>query len=47
MPEENKKKLVELITKHNIPLIEDDVYGELYLEKVARVHANIMIQKAW
>jgi DNA-binding transcriptional MocR family regulator len=30
MPDENKKKLVELITKHNIPLIEDDIYGELY-----------------
>jgi DNA-binding transcriptional MocR family regulator len=30
MPDENKKKLVELITKQNIPLIEDDIYGELY-----------------
>src|SRR6476660_3129042 len=30
MPEENKKKLVEIITEHNIPLIEDDIYGELY-----------------
>jgi len=30
MPDENKKKLVEIITKHNIPLIEDDIYGELY-----------------
>ncbi len=28
---DNKKKaLVEIITKHQIPLIEDDVYGELY-----------------
>ena len=33
MPEENKKKLVELISKHNIPLIEDDIYGELYFGK--------------
>lgn len=33
MPEENKKKLVEVITKHNIPLIEDDIYGELYFGK--------------
>jgi DNA-binding transcriptional MocR family regulator len=33
MPDENKKKLVELITKHNIPLIEDDIYGELYFGK--------------
>lgn len=30
MPDENKKKLVELITRHNIPLIEDDIYGEMY-----------------
>jgi DNA-binding transcriptional MocR family regulator len=30
MPDENKEKLVELITKHKIPLIEDDIYGELY-----------------
>jgi len=33
MPEENKRKLVELITKENIPLIEDDIYGELYFGK--------------
>ena len=33
MPEENKQKLVDLITKHNIPLIEDDIYGELYFGK--------------
>jgi DNA-binding transcriptional MocR family regulator len=33
MPDENKKKLVEMITKHNIPLIEDDIYGELYFGK--------------
>jgi DNA-binding transcriptional MocR family regulator len=30
MPDENKKKLVEIITRNNIPLIEDDIYGELY-----------------
>lgn len=33
MPDENKKKLVEIITKHNIPLIEDDIYGELYFSR--------------
>ena len=33
MPEENKRRLVELITKYNIPLIEDDIYGELYFGK--------------
>lgn len=30
MPDENKKEIVELLAKHNIPLIEDDVYGDLY-----------------
>lgn len=33
MPDENKKELVDIITKHNIPLIEDDIYGELYFGK--------------
>jgi DNA-binding transcriptional MocR family regulator len=28
-----KRRLVEIITKHNIPLIEDDIYGELYFGK--------------
>ncbi len=32
MPGEKKKAVVELITKHNVPLIEDDIYGELYFE---------------
>ncbi|KIA99602.1 GntR family transcriptional regulator [Flavobacterium sp. KMS] len=30
MPDENKKELVELLTYHNIPLIEDDLYGNLF-----------------
>ncbi|MHA4812312.1 aminotransferase-like domain-containing protein [Flavitalea flava] len=30
MPDEKKKALVELITRRRIPLIEDDIYGELY-----------------
>lgn len=30
MPEENKKRLVHMTAKRNIPIIEDDVYGELY-----------------
>lgn len=30
MPDENKKRLVEILTESNIPLIEDDIYGELY-----------------
>jgi DNA-binding transcriptional MocR family regulator len=30
MPDENKKEVVALLAKHNIPLIEDDIYGDLY-----------------
>ena len=30
MPESRKQALVELLAQHEIPLIEDDVYGELY-----------------
>ena len=30
MPDEKKKALVDLITRHRIPLIEDDIYGDLY-----------------
>jgi DNA-binding transcriptional MocR family regulator len=33
MPDASKKKLVELISENNIPLIEDDIYGELYFGK--------------
>ncbi|PWU04388.1 MAG: PLP-dependent aminotransferase family protein [Bacteroidetes bacterium] len=30
MPESNKEELVELLAQHEIPLIEDDVFGECY-----------------
>ncbi|WP_026714278.1 aminotransferase-like domain-containing protein [Flavobacterium daejeonense] len=30
MPEENKKEVVHLLSKHNIPLIEDDLYGDIF-----------------
>ncbi|AKU21730.1 PLP-dependent aminotransferase family protein [Massilia sp. NR 4-1] len=30
MPPEKKQALVELLARHEVPLIEDDVYGELY-----------------
>lgn len=30
MPDSAKQQLVELLAKHQVPLIEDDVYGELY-----------------
>lgn len=30
MPEARKRALVQLLAEHEVPLIEDDVYGELY-----------------
>ncbi|HEY0296371.1 MAG TPA: PLP-dependent aminotransferase family protein [Bordetella sp.] len=30
MPDEKKRELVELLTRHDVPAIENDVYGELY-----------------
>ncbi len=30
MPEESKKDIVALLSKHNIPLIEDDTYGDIH-----------------
>jgi DNA-binding transcriptional MocR family regulator len=33
MPDNSKRQLVEIISKSNIPLIEDDIYGELYFGK--------------
>ena len=33
MPDENKIRLVELLARENIPLIEDDIYGDLHFDK--------------
>jgi DNA-binding transcriptional MocR family regulator len=33
MPDERKRELVEMLAKRDIPLIEDDIYGELYFGK--------------
>jgi len=35
MPEANKQRLVELLREHQVPLIEDDVYAELYYAQQA------------
>jgi DNA-binding transcriptional MocR family regulator len=32
MSDDRKKQLVELLAKHEVPLIEDDIYGDLYFE---------------
>jgi DNA-binding transcriptional MocR family regulator len=33
IPDDNKKEIVQLIQKHNIPLIEDDIYGDIFFTK--------------
>ena len=33
MPDERKQQLVALLTRRQIPLIEDDIYGEIYFGK--------------
>ncbi len=42
MPDEHKRELVELLARHEIPLIEDDIYGELAFDnqrpKVAKAY---------
>src|SRR5690606_20161804 len=40
MPEQHKKRLVSLLAKRNIPLIEDDLYGDLYFGKKRPVNAK-------
>jgi DNA-binding transcriptional MocR family regulator len=40
MPETKKRDLVELLARHDLPLIEDDVYAELYEGQVAPLPAK-------
>ncbi|KAG0775957.1 hypothetical protein G6F22_012927 [Rhizopus arrhizus] len=40
MPDDKKRQLVELLARHDIPLIEDDVYGELYFGAARPVPAK-------
>ncbi|WP_092020871.1 aminotransferase-like domain-containing protein [Marinobacter zhejiangensis] len=37
LPTERKQRLVELLHRHQVPLVEDDVYGELYYGSQAPV----------
>jgi len=40
MPEAKKRDLVDLLARHDLPLIEDDVYAELYEGNVAPLPAK-------
>jgi DNA-binding transcriptional MocR family regulator len=45
IPEENKKKLVKLLADREIPLIEDDLYGDLFGGKKRPVNAKAFDKK--
>jgi len=45
MPDENKQELVEILTSHEIPLIENDVCGELYFTEKRPIVAKAFDKK--
>lgn len=45
MPEAKKRDLVALLARHDVPLIEDDVYSELYEGKAAPLPAKAFDQR--
>jgi len=45
MPDENKKLLVDLLSEHEIPLIEDDIYGDIYFSSERPVAAKSFDKK--
>ena len=47
MPDAHKKKLVDIISKNRIPLIEDDIYGELYFGKKRPLTCKYFDKKGW
>jgi DNA-binding transcriptional MocR family regulator len=47
MPVEQKKALAELVTRHRVPLVEDDVYGELYFGVRRPVPAKSFDREGW
>lgn len=47
MPIEQRKALVELLAQHRVPLIEDDVYGELYFGVRRPLPAKSFDREGW
>lgn len=47
MPDAHKQRLVELVTQHGVPLIEDDVYGELYFDDKRPTPAKAYDTEGW
>ncbi len=46
MPDEHRRELVELLQKHDVALIEDDVYGDLRFDAIRPVPAQFLGSKA-
>jgi DNA-binding transcriptional MocR family regulator len=47
IPDENKRKLAELFAKHEVPLIEDDVYGDLAFSPVRPPSIKAFDSSGW
>jgi DNA-binding transcriptional MocR family regulator len=47
MPIEQRKALVQLLAQHRVPLIEDDVYGELYFGVRRPLPAKSFDREGW
>lgn len=41
MPDERKRQLVRLVARHDVPLIEDDTYGDLVFARAGGVRASV------
>ncbi|MDJ1497961.1 PLP-dependent aminotransferase family protein [Cytophagaceae bacterium DM2B3-1] len=47
MPDSNKKELVALTTRYQVPLIEDDIYGELYFQGTRPTSLKMYDKEDW
>lgn len=47
MPEEHKKEIVKMLAEYGIPLIEDDLYGDVYFGKSRPIPCKAYDQEGW
>lgn len=47
MPDDHKKEMVKLISRYEVPLIEDDIYGDLYFGDHRPKPAKYFDKKGW
>ena len=45
MPDEHKKEIVQMLAEHNIPLIEDDLYGDVFFGHSRLSHAKLSMKR--